>query len=84
MSVWSAKNRGIPSRKFRVVRAYGHTTTAMHGMSTSPIAVIVVIAVVTVFCFFYVVEFFSCFHVFVGFVVFVSSLACLFGIVVLF
>ena len=36
MSAWSVKPRRAPSRHFRDARGYGHTTTAMHDMSTPP------------------------------------------------
>ena len=35
MPAWSVKTRRAPSRHFRDVRVYGHTTTAMHDMSLS-------------------------------------------------
>ena len=34
MFAWSAKTRRAPSRHCRDARVCGHTTTAMHGMST--------------------------------------------------
>ena len=36
MFAWSVKSRSAPSRHCRDVRVYGHTTTAMHDMSTPP------------------------------------------------
>ena len=36
MSAWSVKTRRATSRHNRNARVYGHTTTAMHGNSTSP------------------------------------------------
>ena len=36
MSAWSVKTRRAPSRHCRDARVHGHTTTAMHGMSTPP------------------------------------------------
>ena len=36
MSAWSVKTRRAPSRHCRDARVYGHTTTAMHDMSTLP------------------------------------------------
>ena len=36
MSAWSVKTRRLPSRHCKDARAYGHTTTAMHDMSTPP------------------------------------------------
>ena len=36
MSVWSVKTRHAPSPHCRNARVYGHTTTAMHDMSTPP------------------------------------------------
>ena len=39
MSDWSVKTRRAPSRHCRDARVYGHTTTAMHDMSThTPLA----------------------------------------------
>ena len=37
MSAWSVKTRHAPSRHYRDVRVYGHTTTAMHYMGTPPL-----------------------------------------------
>ena len=37
MSVWWVKTRRAPSWHSRDTRVYGHTTTAMHDMSTPPI-----------------------------------------------
>ena len=36
MSAWSVKTRHAPSRHCREARVYGHTTMAMHAMSTPP------------------------------------------------
>ena len=36
MPAWSVKARRAPSRHSRNARAYGHTTTAMHKLSTPP------------------------------------------------
>ena len=36
MSAWSVKTRRAPSRYSRDARVYGHTTTAMHIVSTPP------------------------------------------------
>ena len=36
MPAWSGKTRRVPSRHCRDARVYGHTTTAMHDMSTPP------------------------------------------------
>ena len=36
MSFCSATTRRAPSRHYRDARVYGHTTTAMHDMSTTP------------------------------------------------
>ena len=36
MSAWSVKARHDPSRYSRDARVYGHTTTAMHKLSTPP------------------------------------------------
>ena len=36
MSVWLVKSRRAPSRHSRDARVYGHTTTAMHKLSTPP------------------------------------------------
>ena len=35
-NAWSMKTRRAPSRRCRDARVYGHTTTAMHDMSTAP------------------------------------------------
>ena len=36
MSVWSVKTGGAPSRHCRDARVYGHTTSAMHDISSPP------------------------------------------------
>ena len=36
MSAWSVKTRRAPSRHSRDARVYGHTTTAIHKLSTPP------------------------------------------------
>ena len=36
ISAWSVKTRRAPSRHCRDARIYGHTTTALHDMSTPP------------------------------------------------
>ena len=37
MSAWLVKTRRAPSRHIRDARVYGHTTTAMHKLSTLPL-----------------------------------------------
>ena len=38
LPAWSVKAQRAPSQHCRDVRVYGHTTTAMHDMSTPPLA----------------------------------------------
>ena len=40
MSAWLVKTRRAPSRHSRGARVYGHTTTAMHKLSTPPLPLV--------------------------------------------